>query len=86
MKYYYDFISLRESGLVNFRPNLPTPYYKQHYQVNNLKIPIKCNPGPPKFDMVKPFCDDTKLHTWEPSDQWVCMDQLQRSGMGVQTN
>ena len=26
------------------------------------------------------------LHTWAPSDQWVCTDQPQRSGMGVQTN
>ena len=25
-------------------------------------------------------------HTWAPSDQWVCTDQSQRSGMGVQTN
>ena len=25
-------------------------------------------------------------HTWAPSDQWVYTDQLQRFGMGVQTN
>ena len=25
-------------------------------------------------------------HTWAPSYQWVCTDQSQRSGMGVQTN
>ena len=25
-------------------------------------------------------------HTWAPSDQWVCTDQSQRSGMGLQTN
>ena len=25
-------------------------------------------------------------HTWAPSDQWVCTDQSQRSGMGVQTS
>ena len=29
---------------------------------------------------------DTGLHTWAPSDQWVCTDQSERSGMGVQTN
>ena len=23
------------------------------------------------------------LHTWSPSDQWVCTDQSQRSGTGV---
>ena len=28
----------------------------------------------------------TRLHTWAPSDQWVCTDQSQSSGMGVQTN
>ena len=63
MKYYYKFIRLRESVLVNPKPTLPTPSYKQHSSVNNLKRPIKWNPDPTKFYMVKLLCDDTKLTT-----------------------
>ena len=63
MKYYYNFISLRDSGLVNPRPTLPTPSYKRHYLGNNLKSLIKCNHAPPKFDMVKLLCNDTKSTT-----------------------
>ena len=63
MKYYYNFIRLREYVLVNTRPTSPNLSYKQHYPVNNIKIPIKCNPDPPKFDIVTPLCNDTKFIT-----------------------
>ena len=61
MKYYYNFIRLREYVLVNTRPTSPNLSYKQHYPVNNIKIPIKCNPDPPKFDIVTPLCNGNKL-------------------------
>ena len=60
MKYYYNFRSLSEAGIVNNRPTLPTSSYMWHSQVNNLKRPIEWNPDPPKFDMVTPFFNDTK--------------------------
>ena len=63
MKYYYNFRRLCKAGLVNPRPTLPTSSYKRHFPINNLKRPIKCNPDPPKFDMVTPLLNDTKLIT-----------------------
>ena len=52
-----------EAGILNPRPTLPTSSYKQHYPVNNLKRPIKCNYEPPKFDMVTPYFNDNKFIT-----------------------
>ena len=40
MKYYYNFRTLREAGVVNYRPTLPTSYYKTNSQYVILKISI----------------------------------------------
>ena len=63
-KDYYNFRILREAGLVNPRPTLPTLSYKRHSPISNIKRPIKFNPGPPKLDMMTPLCNETKLIAW----------------------
>ena len=49
------------------------PPYPHHPPVNRIFSPCNSTPYP-------------STHMWAPSDQWVCTDQSQRSGMGVQTN
>ena len=61
MKGCYHLVRLREAGIVNPRPTLPTSYYKRHSTVNNIERPIKCNPNTTKYDMVTPLCNDTKF-------------------------
>ena len=47
-------------GLVNTRPTSITFPSKPYQPVDNIKRPIKCNPGPSIFYMVTPLCHDTK--------------------------